>query len=148
MLGITPLADDQRYNLQAAALADDERDISSRRATPSLAAVASLLKPDNTTGTWPIPYSTFQTSAGASAYPGTMVVYAAVPTSGLSPTDAADYASLLEFAVSTGQTPGSGVGQLPPGYLPLTQADGLGALATTRWRRRPTWRPRTARFPR
>ncbi len=129
MLGITPLADDQRYNLQAASLETTSGTFVAP-SNPSLAAVASLLKPDDTTGTWPIPYSTFQTSAGASAYPGTMVVYAAVPTSGLSPTDAADYASLLEFAVSTGQTPGSGVGQLPPGYLPLTQADGLGALAS------------------
>jgi hypothetical protein len=129
MLGITPLADDQRYNLQTASLETTSGTFVAPSNT-SLAAVASLLKPDNTTGTWPIPYSTFQTSAGASAYPGTMVVYAAVPTSGLSPTDAADYASLLQFAVSTGQTPGSGVGQLPPGYLPLTQADGLGALAS------------------
>ena len=31
---------------------------------------------------------------------------------------------------TTGQTPGYGVGQLPPGYLPLTQADGLGVLAS------------------
>ena len=128
MLGITPLADDQRYNLQTAALQTTSGSFVVPSNT-SLAAVAPLLKPDNTTGTWPIPYSTFQTSAGASAYPGTMIVYAAVPTSGLSPTDAADYASLLKFAVSTGQTPGTGVGQLPPGYLPLTQADGLGALA-------------------
>ncbi len=129
MLGITPLADDQRYNLQAAAL----QTTSGTFVVPSnasLAAVASLLKPDNTTETWPIPYSAFGTAAGASGYPGTMVIYAAVPTSGLSPTEAADYASLLEFAVSTGQTPGTGVGQLPPGYLPLTQADGLGALAS------------------
>ena len=33
---------------------------------------------------------------------------------------------LLQFAATSGQTPGSGVGQLPPGYLPLTAADGLG----------------------
>ncbi len=114
MLGITPLADDQRYNLQTASLETTSGTFVAPSNT-SLAAVASLLKPDNTTGTWPIPYSTFQTSAGASAYPGTMIVYAAVPTSGLSPTDAADYASLLEFAVSTGQTPGLGSGPAPTG---------------------------------
>ena len=128
LIGITPLADNQRFGLQAAAL----------QTTPgtyvapsdaSLTAAASLLKPDSTSGTWPIPYDQFQTAAGASAYPGTMVVYAAVPTTGLPATDAADYASLLTFIATTGQTPGDGVGQLPPGYLPLTKADGLQALA-------------------
>lgn len=127
MIGITPLADDQRYSLQAAAL----QTTSGTFVTPSdtsLQAATSLLTPDTATGTWPIPYPAFRTTAGASAYPGTMVVYAAVPTSGLPAGDAADYASLLQFAATTGQTPGSGVGQLPTGYLPLTQADGLGAL--------------------
>ncbi len=128
MLGITPLADDQRYNLQTAALPTTTGTFVAPTTT-SLKAAASLLTPDTATGTWPIPYTTFQTPAGASAYPGTMVVYAAIPTSGLSATDAADYASFLQFAATTGQTPGSGVGQLPPGYLPLTEADGLGALA-------------------
>ena len=56
-----------------------------------------------------------------------MVVYAAVPTSGLpSGTDAKDYASFLRFVAGPGQHPGRGVGQLPPGYLPLTKANGLG----------------------
>jgi hypothetical protein len=57
-----------------------------------------------------------------------MVVYAAVPTSGLDVADATDYATLVRFAATAGQTPGSGVGQLPPGYLPLTAANGLGEL--------------------
>jgi hypothetical protein len=68
--------------------------------------------------------------AAAAAYPGTMVVYAAVPTTGLPATDAKDYASLLQFAATSGQDPGLGVGQLPPGYLPMTNASGLGALAS------------------
>jgi hypothetical protein len=55
------------------------------------------------------------------AYPGTMPVYAAVPTSGLTKSEAADYASLLRFAATDGQTPGDGVGNLPPGYAPLPQ---------------------------
>jgi hypothetical protein len=128
MLGITPLADDQRYNLQAAALQTTPGTFVAPT-DPSLRSAASLLSPDTTSGTWPIPYPAFQTPAGASAYPGTMVVYAAVPTTGLPAADATDLATLLQFAASTGQAPGSGVGQLPPGYLPLTAANGLGALA-------------------
>jgi hypothetical protein len=128
MIGITPLADNQRYQLQAAALQTTSGTFVAPSNT-SLEAATSLLKPDSSSGTWPIPYQEFEQSAGAAAYPGTMVVYAAVPTSGLSSTDAQDYAALLQFAASTGQTEGFGVGQLPPGYLPLTQADGLGGLA-------------------
>jgi hypothetical protein len=52
-----------------------------------------------------------------------------VPTTGLPATDAKDYAALLEFAATLGQTEGFGLGQLPPGYLPMTAANGLGALA-------------------
>jgi hypothetical protein len=129
MIGITPLADADRYLLTPAALqttggtfvAPDDA---------SLAATASLLTPDPSTDTWPIPYGEFAQSAGAAAYPGTMVVYAAIPTTGLSSTLAGDYSSFLQFAATTGQTSGVGLGQLPPGYLPLTQATGLSALAS------------------
>lgn len=128
MIGITPLADSQRYQLQAAALQTTSGTFVAP-ADSSLQAATALLTPDATTGTWPIPYDEFQTQAGASAYPGTMVVYAAVPTSGLPAGDAKDYASLLQFAATTGQSPGFAPGQLPPGYLPITDANGLGAFA-------------------
>jgi hypothetical protein len=73
------------------------------------------------------------TAKGAAAYPGTMVIYAAVPTTGLPPTDAKDYAAVLRYVATKGQTPGLGVGDLPPGYLPLTKANGLGELAGYTW---------------
>jgi hypothetical protein len=128
MIGIAPLADTQRYLLQSAALETTSGTFVAP-SDASLQAAAALLTPDPTTGTWPIPYDTFRQPAGASAYPGTMLVYAAIPTTGLPKTDAADYASFLQFAATTGQTTGFGVGQLPTGYLPLTSADGLGSLA-------------------
>jgi hypothetical protein len=130
MIGITPLGDDARYQLRAAALeTTDNTFVAPDNA--SLSAAAALLKPDAKNGTWPIPYP--QLSQSATAYPGTMVVYAAVPTSGLPALDASDYSKLLQFAATTGQTPGLGVGQLPPGYLPMTEANGLGALANYTW---------------
>jgi hypothetical protein len=126
LIGITPLADDYRYQLQAAAL----------QTTPghfvaptdaSLGAAASFLTPDETTGTWDVPYAQLASDPKAdAAYPGTMVVYAAVPTTGLTSQSAGDYAQLLRFAAGAGQQPGYGVGQLPPGYLPMTAANGLG----------------------
>lgn len=128
MLGITPLADDARYNLRAASLETTSGTFVSPTDT-SLEVATSLLQPDTTTHIWTLPYDEFHTSTASSAYPGTMVVYAAVPTSGLTATTAHDVATFLKFAATTGQTTGSGVGQLPPGYLPLTAADGLGGLS-------------------
>jgi hypothetical protein len=55
-------------------------------------------------------------------YPLTMVIYAMVPTSGVSKTKAAAIASWLRFVAGPGQVQGSSPGQLPVGYLPLTPA--------------------------
>ena len=128
MLGITPLADDARYDLQTAALQTTAGTFVAP-SNASLEATTNLLQPDTSTGTWPIPYGQFETALGSAAYPGTLVVYAAVPTTGLAPTAASDYAAMLTFAAGPGQTTGEAVGQLPPGYLPLTASDGLGGLA-------------------
>lgn len=127
VIGVTPLADGTRYQLQEASLETTPGTFVAPTDS-SLAAAAALLKPDAATGTWPVPYSEFSQPAGAAAYPGTQVVYAAIPTKGLPSADAANYASLLDFIAGPGQTPGFGVGELPPGYLPLTAANGLAAL--------------------
>jgi hypothetical protein len=130
MLGVTAIADADRYQLNSAALQTNSAHNFVRPSDASLRAAATFLKPDKKNGTWPVPYATLATAKkAAGAYPGTMVVYAALPTTGLPPTDAKDYASLLRFAATSGQTPGLGVGELPPGYLPLTKANGVGSLA-------------------
>jgi hypothetical protein len=130
LIGVTPLADTQRYLLDTAALLTSDGDFVAPTDT-SLETAASLLSFDASSGTWPIPYSQIATSSSAAAaYPGTMVVYAAVPTSGLSASIAAQLATWLRFAATTGQTPGLGVGNLPPGYLPINAADDLSSFVT------------------
>lgn len=141
VLALTALADGPRYGLRSAALQTDSvvPDLSARftddrgrdfaaPTTAALRAAIALTTPNDTTHTWPIPYETLRTKRGASAYPGTMVVYAAVPTSGLDHATARDLGELLEFAATDGQRAGLGQGQLPPGYLPMTGANGLGAM--------------------
>ncbi len=56
----------------------------------------------------------------ADAYPLTMIIYAMVPTSGTTATKAAAIARFLDFAAGPGQHPGLNVGELPPGFVPLT----------------------------
>ena len=58
-----------------------------------------------------------------------MVVYASIPTKGVPAEDAKDLGEFLTFAGGVGQLPGLGVGQLPPGFLPMTSANGLGKFA-------------------
>jgi len=53
------------------------------------------------------------------AYPLTMVIYAMVPTKGISKKKAAAIATFLDYVAGPGQHRGLNVGELPPGYLPL-----------------------------
>jgi hypothetical protein len=55
------------------------------------------------------------------AYPLTMVIYAMVPTGGVSAAKAAKIAQFLDYVADQGQVTGSGTGDLAPGYLPLPQ---------------------------
>jgi hypothetical protein len=142
MLGLTTLADSRRYDLPSASL---QTHVTGPTGTAfstaggrtfvaptdgSLAAIAQAISPDRSTGLWPIDYTKLRTSAaGAKVYPGTTVVYLAAPTTGLPAADAANMAQLMSFVATSGQSPGHGNGQLPPGYVPLSKADGLSALA-------------------
>ena len=54
------------------------------------------------------------------AYPLTMVIYAMVPTGGISKRAATKIAQWLDYVAGPGQKPGYGPGELPPGYVPLT----------------------------
>lgn len=141
-IGVVPVTALARYGLEAAALQTSTSvgpqtkftDSSGRTfASPDTAgmtAAVSLLKPNTAAATWTFDYASLDQTP--KAYPGLMPVYADVPTSGLSPTDAARLAQLLTFAAGEGQTPGSANGQLAPGALPLT-TPGLGdELAYTR----------------
>lgn len=139
ILGVTSLGDAHRYDLQSAALQSQSTvsdfgvtfgDAAGRTfvaPTPdSLKSAAAMLVMDPSTNTWTMPYDKLASDpAGAHAYPGTMIINADVPTSGLSAVNAGDYAKLLRFAAGVGQSPGTGNGQLPDGYLPMTAADGL-----------------------
>jgi hypothetical protein len=137
ILGLVSLADADRYQLNVATLQSQvvatSGDSSLRAFVPpnnaNLEAAAALLKPDDALGTWTLPYDTLRTSkAGVAAYPGTMLLSTDVPTTGLPSGDAARYATLLHFVAGAGQAPGEGNGQLPPGYLPMTSANGMAAL--------------------
>ncbi len=77
-------------------------------------------------------------TTNAAAYPLTTVTYAATVPSRLAADDAKAYAALLRYAVGDGQVPGTDVGRLSPGYVPLpaslrTQARSAATLVEHRW---------------
>lgn len=57
--------------------------------------------------------------AVSGGYPLTMQTYAAINVCASTTADLTAFASLLDYAASSGQTSGTKLGQLPPGYAPL-----------------------------
>jgi len=87
---------------------------------PTDAAMAAAVKDMTKTSAGTL--QTNYTDKDPAAYPLTMVIYAVVPTGGVSKAKAAAIARFLDYVANKGQQPGTGTGQLPPGYLPLPQS--------------------------
>lgn len=71
---------------------------------------------DQASGVWKINYGAMDKRG----YPGTMISYAAVPTSTLKGEAPRRYADTIRWLSTEGQTYGTETGQLPDGYLALT----------------------------
>jgi hypothetical protein len=86
---------------------------------PTAATMAAALADMSTAGNH-ITQQIKTKAKGKGDYPLTMVIYAMVPTGGISGKKAAKIADFLDFVAGQGQVPGSSPGQLAAGYLPLT----------------------------
>jgi hypothetical protein len=141
IFGITSLADAEQFGLPMASLETQGGSTSDATfssdagrtfvapSTASLKAAVAMMEPDNKAGSWTVPYAKMRTAkAGKAAYPGTMLISTDVPTHGLTKLLAKDYGEFLDFAAGPGQHPGLSVGDLPPGYLSLTAANGAGKM--------------------
>ncbi|ONI77743.1 hypothetical protein ALI144C_30305 [Actinosynnema sp. ALI-1.44] len=115
MVAVTTFGDSKVFNLRQAAL----QTAPGKFVAPNdqtLALALNGTKLDEKTGV----LSTDFTKLSPDAYPGTSIVYAVVPTIGLSKTTADNYAKFLEYAAEPGQVRGYKAGQLPDGYVPLS----------------------------
>lgn len=110
-------ADATRFLIPAAAL----KNAAGKYVKPTAASMAAAVK-DMTVNPDGITRSMNYTAKDPAAYPLTMIIYAIVPTSGISKVKAQAIATFLDDIATTGQTEGTAPGQLAPGYLPLTQA--------------------------
>lgn len=138
VLGVVSLSAARRYNLRTAALQTSSASLAGQTYAVAgrtfvgpddagLQGAAELMKADKKAGTWSLDYAKLSTPEGRSAYPGAMPVYALVPTQGLDETTSTRLAKFLCYAGTDGQVSGLANGQLPPGYLPVTAENGLGA---------------------
>jgi hypothetical protein len=88
---------------------------------PTDASMAAAVK-DMTVNPDGITRSMNFTKKDPAAYPLTMIIYAVVPTGGISAAKAAKISQFLDFVANQGQKPGTDPGELAPGFLPLPDA--------------------------
>ncbi len=115
LFAILDQADAAAYELPVAAL----QNAAGRYVTPTDTSMYAALSAMRTARNH-ITQNISETAKVKAAYPLTMVIYAMVPTGGISKKKAAKIAQWLDFVAQDGQQPGNNAGQLPPGYLPLT----------------------------
>lgn len=129
MIAITDTPNAARFGLQTARLSRAGDNGASRRfIAPDAAGLAAGVSAMTASAGSSVLVSAPRTDAPA-AYPLTMVTYAVVRPLSLDASARADYASFVEYAVGAGQVEGTAVGQLPRGYVPLTNE--LRAQAAT-----------------
>ena len=119
MLGLVTLADAERYNLTVA----DLQAAPGSYVGPTQDGIAAAVG----TATQPAPLKPFEISQerirrSRSAYPGAMVVYTAAKAEGLDADKAKLVSQFIDVALTEGQVPGRGNGQLPDGYVPLVSS--------------------------
>jgi hypothetical protein len=124
--GFTDVAGAARYGLATAALGVPNRPGEFTEASPS--ALAAAVAAQSSSGVEGVTL-TDPADLPAGAYPLTQILYAAVNLTGADAAARAAYADLIEYAATDGQASGHSTGQLPEGYLPLTEGLTEQALA-------------------
>jgi hypothetical protein len=114
-----------RYGLNTAKLVNS----AGQAIAPSATSIGKTLQastPDATTGLRSID----PTVRVVGAYPLTVPVYAAVNLCASSKSELKNYATLITYAVGSGQVTGDELGRLPRGYVPISDADVKKAKST------------------
>jgi hypothetical protein len=127
ILAVTDTATAARFGLVTAKL----RNAAGQFVAPTRASLAAGLAVMQNTAVTGVVASDPESSNKA-AYPLTTVSYAVTAPNILTKAEAKDYALFIRYAAGTGQKLGTGLGNLPDGYLPLTPALRKRALAVAK----------------
>jgi hypothetical protein len=117
VFAVTDTATAARFGLQVAKL----RNASGAFVAPSTTSMGSALAAMKDSDVKGVLAPDVRTKK-ATAYPLTLVTYAATAPAALTRQEGKDYAAFLRYAAGDGQKPGVEPGELPDGYLPLTSA--------------------------
>jgi hypothetical protein len=122
VLAMTDTASAARYQVVSAALLNPAGEYVTASPDSMLAAAAAMTVSSTQSQVYGFDPSSDSAKGARSAYPLTMPVYAAtnplMPDAGLR----ASYASFIRFASTTGQQPGTSLGQLPEGFAELPES--------------------------
>jgi hypothetical protein len=126
MLGLVSVGDARRFGLREAKLATR----GGTYVAPTDGAMAAALRvaEPSKSGDEPFGLDMADLIKAETAYPGTMIVYAAARTHGMEKADADKVSSFVELATTEGQKFGYGNGELPEGYLPLKKTGATAPL--------------------
>ena len=117
MLTLTDAASAERYGLSTARLVNPAGQAVGATDAAVTKAVESM--PDSTVAGVKLYDPNIRTLG---AYPLAMPTYAAINVCATDAATLKDYASLLSYAVGDGQVSGSAAGQLPNGYVPISES--------------------------
>jgi len=122
VMSVTDTASAARYAVVTAALRNPSG-VFVTPTTQSLLAAAAVMTP-NTKQSQVFGFDPTSTGAkgAADAYPLAMPVFAAASPTMTDAAVRASYAAFIRYASTTGQTPGTVLGQLPDGYAPMPTA--------------------------
>jgi hypothetical protein len=115
LLAFTDVSTAHIYDLPMAALQNAAGNFVTPTSATMSAALGAMTHDPATGLLQPDPNTT-----AADAYPLTTITYAATVPALLSASQREVYSTLLRYAAGSGQQTGVALGQLPPGYLPLT----------------------------
>lgn len=127
LLAFTDLSTADVYDLPMAALENAAGNFVTPTSTTMSAALGAMTHDPATGLLQPNPNAT-----ASDAYPLTTITYAATVPSLLSASQRRVYSTLLRYAAGPGQQSGVTLGQLPPGYLPLTPSLAAQTLAAAK----------------
>jgi hypothetical protein len=118
MLGVVSLGDAARYGLRTASL-QTKGNAYVAPSDQSLAAAVKLAEQKKRHGAFELRQADLRRSTRA--YPGTMILYTAARLRNATQDDAGKVAQFIRVATTEGQRSGSGNGQLPEGFLPISR---------------------------
>lgn len=125
LLGVVSLGDAARYGIKTAALQTKPN----KYVGPTDAALTrAVVLAEQEKPRLPFVLDQADVVRDGNAYPGTMIVYTAALLRGLDKETAAKVAQFVRVSTTEGQRRGSGNGQLPAGYLPITRSGPTGKL--------------------